>query len=58
MNCPKCGAKTKVVRTIHLTATTYRNRSCPKCGYVILSGESIIKDSITEKVHNATRKTT
>jgi len=43
MNCPRCNAKTKVVRTIKLQTFVYRIRCCLQCEYIFSSREDIVK---------------
>ena len=41
MNCPKCGSKTEVEKTIIKKEKTFRYRRCKKCGYRFKTVETI-----------------
>ena len=39
MHCPICKSKTRVIRTIRLTAKTIRVRKCTKCAHEFTTEE-------------------
>lgn len=42
MKCPKCQAKTKVIRTFNLPSIKIRTRKCTDCGYEFETKETDI----------------
>lgn len=54
MNCPVCGTRTKVVKTVDVGERILRKRKCDCCGYKFLTEEGdCTNDAVARKEFNA-----